>query len=253
MSNRSNASKSRNSNDPLWGRVLLAVFLGGIAFLTLNWSTGNQFAHLPWWQSIAGIAQYVVPLLFLLCALLWRTSGDSDGVGAARPRRASKQQAAVQGEATSMGPISKMQWGQFEMLVVEAFRRRGFRVTERGTAASDGSMNLELASGEHRFVAHCKQWRAREVGMSALRELNSIMVVSHAAGGFVVTSGGFSREAAAYATGRNIQLIDGPTLREMLRDPETQAGSGGSYNGVPTVMPTGVPTAVGVGAKIQLA
>ncbi len=250
MAQRNRAPKARHTDDSLIARLMLAAFLAGMSFLALNWSTGSQFAHLASWQAFAAVGQYIVPLLIVLFALLWRPLQPSSGGVRAGGRRAGDP--PVQGVDSAMGPISRMQWGQFEMLVVEAFRRRGFRVTERGTAASDGSMNLELSSNEHRFVAHCKQWRAKEVGMSALRELNSIMVVSHAAGGFVVTSGAFSREAVAYATGRNIQLIDGPTLREMLRDPETQAGSGGNQAGVPTVLPTGVPTMGPVPAKLQL-
>ena len=52
-------------------------------------------------------------------------------------------------------------------------------------------------------------------------------------GGFVVTSGSFTREAMGFASGRKIQLIDGRTLREMLNDT--------------TGLPTGVPSVISVG------
>ena len=59
------------------------------------------------------------------------------------------------------------------------------------------------------------------------------MRTQNAAGGFVVTSGSFTREAMGFAGGRKIQLINGRTLREMLNDT-----SG---------LPTGVPSVVSLG------
>lgn len=43
------------------------------------------------------------------------------------------------------------------------------------------------------------------------------MAARGAAGGFVVTSGRFTDEATAFASGRNVTLIDGPKLHGMIR------------------------------------
>lgn len=127
---------------------------------------------------------------------------------------------------------TRMSWGQFELLAVEAFRRRGFQITERGSSSDDGSRNLQLTRGRQRFIAHCKAWRQSVVDIGAVRELYSIVIVTKADGGIVITTGTFSQEARTFAAGRQLQLIDGPTLRELLRDAEGQ----------PTVMPTIIPT-----------
>jgi restriction system protein len=129
---------------------------------------------------------------------------------------------------------TRMSWGQFELLAVEAFRRRGFQITERGSSGDDGSRNLQLTRGRQRFIAHCKAWRQSVVDIGAVRELYSIVIVSKADGGFVITTGTFTQEARTFAAGRQLQLIDGPTLRELLRDAEGQ----------PTVMPTVIPTGI---------
>ena len=73
--------------------------------------------------------------------------------------------------------------------------------------------------------------------MGVVRELNSMMIVSNSAGGFIVTSGAFSADVRAFVAGRNIQLIDGATMREMLRDPATLAQFEEA-----SVMPTGIVT-----------
>jgi restriction system protein len=46
------------------------------------------------------------------------------------------------------------------------------------------------------------------------------MAAQHAAGGYVVTSGRFTRDAIAFAAGRNIELIDGKALTALLGESE---------------------------------
>jgi restriction system protein len=115
--------------------------------------------------------------------------------------------------------VPSLTWQQFESLVAEGFRQRGFTVTEKGGAAADGGVDLILARGNERFLVQCKQWRAQQVPVTVVRELYGVMAAQHAAGGYVVTSGRFTQDARAFAEGRNIELIDGKTLQELLRQP----------------------------------
>ena len=55
------------------------------------------------------------------------------------------------------------------------------------------------------------------VGVTVVRELFGVMAARGAAGGFVVTSGRFTREAAEFASGRNVKLIEGPALMDLIR------------------------------------
>ncbi len=96
-------------------------------------------------------------------------------------------------------------------------------------AAVDGGVDLVLSKGGDRFLVQCKQWKAFKVGVTVVRELYGVMAARGAAGGFVVTSGRFTGEAAAFASGRNIRLIDGPTLLQLIRQ--------GSSVAQPTVEP----------------
>jgi restriction system protein len=180
-------------------------------------------------HTLAQVAQYLLPLGMIIAAGARFGSRNDDAASAASARV--KRSGNGHNE-----PKNRMHWGQFELLTLEVFRRRGYRMSERGTPSSDGSMNLEVHKDGKKYVVHCKQWRAKEVAMGAVRELNSMMIVANAAGGFVVTSGTFSKEVRAFVAGRNIQLIDGATMREMLRDPETAAAFEAS------IMPTGVAT-----------
>jgi restriction system protein len=110
-----------------------------------------------------------------------------------------------------------MSWQQFEMLVGEAFRRRGFTVVEQGGGGADGGVDLVVSNGSERFLVQCKQWRAYKVGVTVVRELYGVMAAKGAVGGYVVTSGVFTQEARDFAQGLNIELIDGGALPVFLR------------------------------------
>jgi restriction system protein len=117
-----------------------------------------------------------------------------------------------------MVEVSALTWQDFERLVGEGFRHRGFEVTERSGAGSDGGVDLTLARGHDRFLVQCKRWRAQSVGVSVIRELYGVMAAERVANGYVVTSGNFTREAKEFASGRNIELIDGRGLDGLIRD-----------------------------------
>lgn len=136
----------------------------------------------------------------------------------------------------SLAALNKMTWKQFELLVHQAFRHRGFVIGETGATGADGAVDLVLRKSGEYFLVHSRLWKAAQVDVVPVRELHNAMRAKRAAGGFVVTTGSYTREAMAFASGRNIQLIDGPTLREMLND------TAGIPTGVPTIITIGEPS-----------
>jgi restriction system protein len=55
------------------------------------------------------------------------------------------------------------------------------------------------------------------VGVNVVRELYGVMAAQGAASGIVVTSGSFTPDTVDFASGRNIQLIAGRELHELIR------------------------------------
>jgi restriction system protein len=54
---------------------------------------------------------------------------------------------------TAKGPaVASLTWQEFESLVAEGFRQRGFTVTEKGGAALDGGIDLILARGNESLI-----------------------------------------------------------------------------------------------------
>lgn len=151
--------------------------------------------------TLAGFAQYIVPVLCLVGAAMsaWR-------------RKARQSLVRDVAQAGSADALDGMSWREFELLVGEAFRLQGFRVAENGGGGPDGGVDLVLTKGSEKFLVQCKQWRAYKVGVEVVRELYGVMAARGATGGFVVTSGRFSGDALAFARGRNLNLIDGERL-----------------------------------------
>lgn len=163
---------------------------------------------------IAGAAvfgQYLVPILCLIAAAMSMAK-----------RRQGRELARRVATAPAASALDAMTWQDFERLVGEAFRQRGYSVVETGRGGADGGVDLVLSKGHEKFLVQCKQWKALKVGVEVVRELFGVMAARGAVGGFVVTSGTFSSDASDFARGRNVQLIDGVALHDMLRMADTR-------------------------------
>lgn len=203
---------------PWWVGVLMAIVTYvvlhrfAVADVSTNAAPGQMgqmvVGHLG--KAIATWAQYLVPLLLLA------------GAAASAIGRRKRQGliAEVAGD-TAGTALRTMRWRDFELLVGEAFRMRGYTVTETGGGGADGGIDLQLTRGGETFLVQCKQWKAYKVSVNVVRELYGVMAAQGAAGGFVVTSGVFTADARSFAQGRNIELIDGSALKRMVDDVQT--------------------------------
>lgn len=157
-------------------------------------------------KTLAGFGQYLLPFVFSIGAAV-------SAFGRYKRRALHKQVAA----SPDRGALNNMSWQQFEALVGEAFRRKGYAVRETGGGGADGGIDLALKKEDETFLVQCKQWKATKVGVTTVRELYGVMAAQGAVGGFVVTSGVFTDEAKAFASGQNIELMDGKALHALIR------------------------------------
>lgn len=155
---------------------------------------------------LATAGQYFVPILCLAGAAIsaWRRHG-----------RRSLMDSVTRSDAPDI--LDDMSWREFEMLVGEGFRLQGYQVMENFEPGPDDGIDLTLRKDGEKYLVQCKQWRAFKVGVPVVRELYGVMTAKGAAGGFVVTSGRFTPEAEAFASGRNLRLLDGPQLHRLLK------------------------------------
>ena len=154
----------------------------------------------------AGIGQYGLPLIF--------------GVGAVASIFGRRKRRELLRCASTVGDnaLLNMTWHDFELLVGEALRRRGYAVQETVAKGPDGGVDLIARKDGETYLVQCKQWRATQVGVPVVRELYGAMAAEGAVGGFVVTSGTFTRPARDFASGRNLQLVDGALLKQWIAE-----------------------------------
>jgi restriction system protein len=147
------------------------------------------------------LAQFVVPLLLLSAGFIAFVK---------RTRRRRLLRAVVQAERFEV--LNEIPAPDFALLVAEAFRRRGYKVSDR--AGED----IEVRRDGKAWPVHRKQWRG-VLGVGMVRELHGMLSRSGRDGGaFMVTSGIFSDEAIAFARDCGVRLVDGRELFEMLQE-----------------------------------
>ncbi len=108
---------------------------------------------------LAAAGQYIAPIVCFAAACM-----------SAVRRRQRKALVANVVAARTPDALNGMHWGEFEILVGEAFRLQGYHVTE---TVNNGGIDLVLRKGHERFLVQCKQWKAYKVGVQVVRELVS--------------------------------------------------------------------------------
>ena len=199
---------------PWWVCILLAI----ISFFVLHTiasrpiaiavTNANQLGNAAMrgmGQCLAGIGQYVLPLAFSVAAIV------------SLVKRSRRRQLYVNTQSrNTVSALHEMDWHDFERLVEEFYRRKGFLVTRDSVDGPDGGIDLILHRDRETYLVQCKKWKAYKIGVQQVREFYGIITARGAAGGYFVTSGTYTDDAKAFANGTNLELIDGVKLRWMI-------------------------------------
>ena len=212
---------------PWWASVIAAA----VVFAGLRWVIpsflGSRPLLVPLANASAAYAHWLA-LVFLLplpFALL----------NQAHRRR------LVEGQA-SIERIRELSWRDFERLVAEAYRRQGYRVTERGGGGADGGVDLELRTKDKTLFVQCKRWKTWTVGVQAVRELYGVTSGERADGAIFVTSGSYTPDAIDFARDKPIKLVDGRQLVAMLETVQSPAAKKSAETKPNSDVPRHVPT-----------
>ena len=190
-------------------------------------------SHLPWWVSLVlALLSYLV-----LTFLPYVFSGDSPiskgfstalpiiapivGIGflaiAAMSALESWNRSKLLASQKSIDTIQSLHWSEFEKLVAEFYRRQGYFVTENRSQGPDGGVDIVIEKDRSQTLVQCKNWKSAKVGVKVLREMYGLVHDWKAQAAIIVTSGTFTQDARSFAAGKNIDLIDGAQLVELIR------------------------------------
>lgn len=221
----------------------VGVALGVVAYFAIRYGFG-------WYLSTSGSSLTqglgrqllssgtLAPLAWLALAACWVAAIASF---LARQRR--RQLLAGQTGVESLGAMS---WREFEMLVSEAFRRRGYAVEETGLGGPDGGIDLIVRKDGRKELVQCKQWRRTQVGVAVVREMWGLAAHHGVDGVRIVCVGEFTPDAAAFARGKPIELIRGDRLAALVREIQTPIHTATRLQDLPAPEPTPTcPTCAG--------
>jgi len=154
-----------------------------------------------------------------------------------------RQRRALLQSQTCMDSLRSMDWRSFELLVGEAFRRQGYAVEETGQGGADGGIDLKLRKDGTTTLVQCKQWRSQRVGVQVVREIFAILIHEGAASVKIVALGHYTPDAAAFARGKPIELVDGYALLSTVKTIQAQKAPESALDN-PLFLAGGIATSV---------
>lgn len=178
-------------------------------------SKGSLFAFLirsPFWVSllIAG-ALFGIARNFLPDLLAAATTLPFLGIAAIAGWRQFKTPSQTH-VATTLDGLREMPWGQFSVVVAEAFRRDGYEVE----ALEEGIVNYVLRKNGYQSLVSCKRWKVAQTGIGPLRELFEAMHSREARDCIYIATGDFTQTAKAFALEKGIRLLSGAELSTLV-------------------------------------
>ena len=197
-----------------------------------NQSILNQLAVLPWWISVVIAAflyiflKFIIPLLSFenmvfnavtRAAPVWANFViiplfATAAFSAFNQFRKGKMLESISGPDS----VNNLSWQEFEELVAEAFRRRGYFVLENPDKGPDGGIDIRLRKNGKLVFVQCKHWKSRKVGVKTVRELYGVMTAKKVTRGIIVTFGEFTSDAQSFAKDNSIQLVAGNQLLKLV-------------------------------------
>lgn len=121
---------------------------------------------------------------------------------------------------TGIESVRSLSWSQFELLIGQVYRQKGYEVIETGGGGPDGGIDLKLRKDGLTTIVQCKQWKSWKVGVGPIRELYGVLMASSAERAVFVTSGVFTKDAWAFTAGKPLELVDGIALGDLFRSIE---------------------------------
>jgi len=188
---------------PWWINIILAI----VVYLSFkHWIPSVAFQS-PFYRGIAMALQSFAPIAGSLLLFIAAISAYN----AFRKGGLLERQSGIEA-------LRKISWREFEELVGEAYRRKGYAVTETGGGGADGGVDLVLRRGGEKLLVQCKHWKMDKVGVKVVRELYGVVAAESASGGIVISSGTFTQEARDFAKGKPLELYDGSELLGLIAD-----------------------------------
>ncbi len=116
----------------------------------------------------------------------------------------------------SVKKLKKLTWSEFEHLCLLFYREQGWKVKGNEQHGADGGVDLWMKKRGTRAIVQCKKYEDAKVTVKVIREMYGLMHEYDVDMAIVVTTSGFTKECDRFVEEKQITLIDGETLVEMI-------------------------------------
>ncbi|PDZ02661.1 restriction endonuclease [Bacillus cereus] len=119
-------------------------------------------------------------------------------------------------QAATLSKLEIMDPREFEYFVADFFRTLGYTV-QITSGSNDGGKDIILYKDNEMKFVEVKRYTKNSIGRPFIQKLHSAIVDADAVGGYFVTLSHFNKNARKYAANKNIELIDGDSLINMMK------------------------------------
>lgn len=187
--------------------------------MKLKMAENSLFAILlrkPWWISIA-----IAIVLSLAASTLFPRAIAAYGISAGVPFliigvMAFYRQMRVPSQARitrTLETVGAMSWRDFSTAVEAGYRRAGYEVKRLDGGAAD----FEITRAGRTSLVSCKRWKAASTGAEPLRELHEQADARGAQECIYICTGQLTETARRLAAEKNIRVVQGAGLAELMR------------------------------------
>ena len=116
--------------------------------------------------------------------------------------------------------LKRLSWDDFELFCMELFETKGWKVKGNSKKGADGGVDIWMTKSHFNnktlAIVQCKRYEETRVTVKVAREMYGLMHEHEADQVFIVTTSHFTKECYKFVEGKNIELIHGDKLIQML-------------------------------------
>ncbi|MCD6213069.1 MAG: restriction endonuclease [Sulfurovum sp.] len=117
--------------------------------------------------------------------------------------------------------LKRLSWDDFELLCMELFEKNGWTVKGNEQKGADGGVDIwmqkrSIMKRKISAIVQCKRYDDAMVTIKVIREMYGLMYEYDVDKIYIVTTSRFTKECYKFIEGKNIELIDGNKLVQMI-------------------------------------
>jgi len=116
--------------------------------------------------------------------------------------------------------LKHLSWDNFELLCMELFEQKGWKVKGNEKKGADGGVDIWMQKKslgkKTSAIVQCKRYGDALVTIKVLREMYGLMHAHDVDVAYIVTSNRFTKECNKFIEDKNMVLIDGEKLIQMI-------------------------------------